>query len=240
MRKYLWLVLGGSLAAVAQISPIPRAFDPTGDRLGDYVLVRSTNLPTKIDLEFPGGTPKDLAKAIETASHKPLNMIIPEEGAAVRLPAISVKQVTVPQIFESLEANSPHDERWVWKAFTSLKNETVTAPVTYHNQRISYGFKTGDNPPNDHSVWYFNFNGEPVQIEPRICQFYQLSPYLEAGYKAEDLIAVINTGWKMLGAVKMPELSYSKDTKLLIAVGETDKVKMIGDMLLELPAGKSR
>jgi hypothetical protein len=38
--------------------------------LGDYVLVRATNSPPKFDLDFAGGTPKDLVKAIKAQQRR--------------------------------------------------------------------------------------------------------------------------------------------------------------------------
>ena len=73
-----------------------------------------------------------------------------------------------------------------------------------------------------------------VQHDPTICRFYQLAPYLEAGYKVEDITTTIKTGWKMLGVTNPPQISYHKDTKVLIAVGEADKLKTIDDALKQL------
>jgi hypothetical protein len=39
---------------------------------------------------------------------------------------------------------------------------------------------------------------------------------------------------------KPPTLSYHKDTKVLIAVGEKDKVDLIGDVLKQLSQGKPK
>ena len=38
----------------------------------------------------------------------------------------------------------------------------------------------------------------------------------------------------MLDVTKPPEISYHKDTKVLIAVGEEDKVNLIADVLKQL------
>jgi hypothetical protein len=79
-----------------------------------------------------------------------------------------------------------------------------------------------------------------VQHDPTICRFYQLAPYLEAGYKVEDITTTIETGWKMLGITRPPELTYHKDTKVLIAVSDADKLKTIDDVLKQLSTGKPK
>ena len=61
---------------------------------------------TKFDLDFPGGTPRDLIAAIQKAWGKPLNAIVPEEFADTTLPALKMRKVTIPQLFEALQAAS--------------------------------------------------------------------------------------------------------------------------------------
>lgn len=249
MKKYLLLLLSGSMLsfnlAFAQPRPYPSAMPPpqsippTEKDLSDYVLVKTTNSLTKFDLDFPGGTPKDLVKAVEKAIGKPLNTIISDEYADLKFPALSVKNVTVAQLFEVLEKNSVHHERHVWKAFSNSTQETVSNPITYYEREFTFGFRT-QGVPNDNSIWYLYCDGDPIQIEPKVCRFYQLSPYLDAGYKVEDITTAIKTGWKMLGLTNAPEISYHKDTKVLIAIGEIDKVDLIGDVLNQLSKGKPK
>src|SRR5438270_450417 len=59
---------------------------------------------SKFDLDFPGGTPKELVSAIQKSAGKPLNVIIPDEFADTRLPALKMKNVDVAQLFRALEA----------------------------------------------------------------------------------------------------------------------------------------
>jgi len=238
MKKYLLLLLCGSMLsfnlAFAQPGTYPSSMPPTEKDLGDYILVRATNSLTKFDLDFPGGAPKDLVKAIEKATGKPLNTIISDGYEDLKFPAVSVKNVTVVQLFRVLEKNSMHHERRVWRAFSdSTHQETLSNPITYYEREFTYGFRT-EGVPNDNSIWYLYCDGDPVQIEPKVCRFYQLSPYLDAGYKVEDITTAIKSGWKMLGLTDAPEISYHKDTKVLIAVGEIDKVDLIGDLLKQL------
>jgi hypothetical protein len=108
---------------------------------------------------------------------------------------------------------------------------------SYHNSW--YGFKT-EGTPTENSIWYFVRDRTPDVPEPTpptppaVCRFYQLGPYLDSGYKVEDITTAIETGWKMLGEKNPPKVSYHKDTKLLIAVGQQDKLEMIGQVLQSL------
>src|SRR5262249_3406924 len=107
----------------------------------------------------------------------------------------------------------------------------------YHNSW--YGFKT-EGTPTENSIWYFVRDRTPDVPErtpptpPTICRFYQLGPYLDASYKVEDITTAIETGWKMLGEKNPPKISYHKDTKLLIAVGQPEKLDMISQVLQSL------
>ncbi|MHB8523086.1 MAG: hypothetical protein ACYDH9_20335 [Limisphaerales bacterium] len=103
----------------------------------------------------------------------------------------------------------------------------------------SYGtadqFRT-ELPPREDSVWFFQNQKPTDRIEaPKDCRYYQLASYLET-YKVEDITTAIETGWKMLGITSTPKLSFHKETKLLIAVGDPEDLKLIDDVLKQLAA----
>jgi hypothetical protein len=211
---------------------------PANTQVSNEANVANVSL-TKFDLDFPGGTPSELVSAIEKASGNPPNAIIPREFADLQLPALKMRNVDVAQLFEALQA-------------ASLKTVTYSTTMDYggmaanqfyqlggQNQQYqtSYGFRT-QGPARDDSVWYF-FNEKPnLPEQPRAVRFYQLAPYLET-YKVEDITTAIQTAWKMLGETSPPTINFHKDTKLLIAVGEADKLKLIDSVLAQLPPGKA-
>lgn len=178
----------------------------------------STNLPV-FDLDFPGGTPRQLVTAIEKASGKPLNAIIPEETAQTQIPGMKMKGVTVARLFEALQRSSAKTVPIVSGYSRDMAGERTP---TYSYQSESYGFMT-EGSPNVDSIWYFRLTAPippPVpQVGDKACQFYQLGPYLDHDYKVEDITTAIETGWKMLGVKTPPTLNFHKETKLLIAVG---------------------
>jgi hypothetical protein len=192
---------------------------------------------SRFDLDFPGGAPGDLVKAIDKAMDKPLNAIIPEDCADVKIPAISVKNVIVPQLFEAITSASKETRRYVTGTFSY---GYAGAPNNSYSQTtLSYGFRT-EGTPNENSIWYFFRDKLPDAASPTVCKFYLLSPYLDAGYKVEDITTAIETAWKMLGIAPEPGLKYHKDTKLLIAVGEENKLEMIDNALEQLSKGMSK
>jgi hypothetical protein len=179
---------------------------------------------TKFNLDFPGGTPAQLVKAIEKAMGKPLNVIIPDEDADIQLPPLKMNDVMVPQLFVALEE-------------ASRKTVATSIPgYGFQNFNTSYGFKSADNLTDD-SVWYFHADKLPLPMTStqKICQFYSLDRYLNRGFTVDDITTAIQTGWKMAGITSPPELNYHKETKLLIAFGEPDKLKTIQNVLDTLP-----
>jgi hypothetical protein len=247
MKKYLLLVLGcltlsfNLTLAQSHITKdgfVPRGLMPSEALPDDYVLVRATNSLPKFDLDFRGGAPKDLVKAIEKATGKPLNTVIPDEYADLKISPISVKNVTVAQLFEVLTQASKKPER-----FTVLdpRDRSIGGNGSdVYEYQSTYGFRT-EGVPTENSIWYFYWDKggphEPWEVlSSKVCKFYQLEPYLNAGYSVEDITTAVKTGWDMLGVDKtnQPEISYHKDTKVLIAVGDEDKVNLIGDVLKQL------
>jgi len=243
MKKYLLLLsigmwsccpaFGQPSGVLQRIPPRPLG-PPAADSNPEPSLPR-------FDLDFPDGTPKDLVKAIEKATHGPLNAIIPEEDMNLHLPPISVKSVTVPDLFRALQAASSKVENYV----TGYNYGPFGRTPSYQTHQTYYAFRT-ETPMDEHAIWSFYW--EKVLLPPSVsdpappqtCRFYQLSPYLDAGYKVEDITTAIRTGWDMLGETNAPKMSYHKDTKLLIAVGEEYKLNLIAQVLAQLRTDKSK
>jgi hypothetical protein len=232
MKTYLPVLMGAlalNLAAAQPVAvaggPVPKADEKA-----------SLNALPRFDLEFPGGTPRELVRAIEKASSRPLNTIIPDEFANVKLPAVSVRNVTAAEVFAVLEIASRTNERHVWTDHTTPNRN----PADFYFEHVSnYGFRT-DGKPAENSIWYFYYDRPPIQVEPVVCKFFQLGPHLEAGYSVDEIMTAVQTGWKMLGVTNPPHMTIHRETKILIAVGENDKVELIGDVLKQLPPQKSK
>ena len=122
----------------------------------------------------------------------------------------------------------------LFEALLASSQKTVAVPGGNFNS--VYGFRSTGN-RSDSSVWSF-FHSKPVPFEEKkACRFYQLSQCLET-YKIEDITTAIQTGWKMLGETNPPTISYHKDTKLLIAVGDPSKLQMIDSVIQQLAEGR--
>lgn len=186
---------------------------------------------TRFDLDFPGGTPGQLVVAIEKATGKPLNAIIPNEYTDEQLPPLKMNNVDVPRLFQALQLASVKQIQFVTGTFFNGMGPSSS----YSTFSSSYGFKT-EPPETDDSVWVF-FEDKPPQPQSspaKSCRFYQLAPYLDRGLTVDDITTAIQTGWNMMGYTSPPQISFHKETKLLIAVGEPDKLEVIDNVLKAL------
>jgi hypothetical protein len=238
MRTYPLLTLAVLMTAPAYAQPQPEPPRQIPSRTVAVVNQAQPEPPklTRFSLDFPGGTPQQLVTAIEKAMGGPLNVIIPAEHADFKLPPLKMNNVVVPQLFEALELTSRKVEAYVTGSYNPLPGRTAQS---YQQAITTYGFRTPN--PNaaqfDNSIWYF-YVEKPVlpppalSVPPRVCRFYSLTSYLERGLTVDDITTAIQTGWKMLGDEETPKISFHRETKLLIAVGEERKLLTI-DAALE-------
>ena len=177
---------------------------------------------TKFDLDFKGGHPKDLIAAVQKATGKPLNAIIPDEDATVTIPELKMKNVNASQLFRALDQ-------------ASRKTDYVKNPDgSYSTFNTGCGFQNIGGNLTDDTVWYFYVQKPKTPPPSKICRFYALGPYLDLGISIDDITTAIKTGAKMLGDTDEPTMSFHKDTRLLIAVGEPSRLDIIDSALRAL------
>lgn len=198
---------------------------------------------TTFSLDFPGGTPRQLVAAIEKAMDRPLNAIIPAEHADVKLPPLKMNNVNVGQLFQALELTSQKTEAFGGTSYGGSgfpSQPGYPGQPGYQTMRTACGFRTpGQGALTDDSIWYFYVekpNMPPLvsRVIQKVCRFYPLTSYLERGMTVDDITTAIQTGWKMLGDKETPAISFHKETKLLIAVGEAAKLETIDAVLKAL------
>jgi hypothetical protein len=177
---------------------------------------------TKFDLDFKGGNPKDLIAAVQRATGKPMNAIIPEEYATMTLPELKMKNVNALELFRALDEASRKTEY--------VKN----SDGSYSTFNTGCGFHNIGRNQTDDTVWFFYVQKPKVPPPTKICRFYALGPYLDWGISIDDITTAIKTGAKMLGDTDEPTMSFHKDTRLLIAVGEPGRLDIIDSVLRAL------
>jgi hypothetical protein len=237
MTKHLCLILCMAAAAFGQPGPAPlpaRALQPPP-------APQASEPPklTKFNLNFSGGTPAQLVAAIEKATGRPLNVVIPDEYAAERIPPLRMTQVTVAELFAAMEQASFKTE--LYRAGGNLPG-AYAQTFSYQTLHTHISFKTSGGPVTDDSIWYFRGREkipdytawETKPVPRKISRFYALTPYLEQDLNVEDITTAIQTGWKMSGEKDVPTISFHRETKLLIAVGEPEKLETIDAVLQAL------
>ena len=236
MKTLIPLLMSCSMLAwpAAQAQPVaPPLFNPA---LPPQPAPKATE--PRFDLDFPGGTPGELVKAIEKSSGKPLNAIIPNEFAGEQLPALRMKSVAIRDLFQALERSSQKTVRYVTGTYGGPGG---MQQVQYNNITTSCGFQTQGLQEYE-SIWCFYKVLPPDENDPKVCRFYNLAPYLET-YKVEDITTAVEQGQKLLRENSPSPLAWHKskldmnyhpDTKLLIVVGQQEQMKLLDAVLAEL------
>jgi hypothetical protein len=213
MSRFITLLLALSLASLA-----------AGQTKSEPATPPPNEVPkpksSRFSLDFPGGTPRELVGYIEKSMGRTINAIIPEEHADVRLPALRMQNVTLGALFQGLH-----------EASLSRRAHALDGKVIYRDDQM--GFRSASTHLEDDAVWFFvrsNF----TEVTPRICRFYPLNEYLAGGLTVDDITTAIQTAWKMLGEGETPTLSFHKETKVLIAVGNQSKLDTINEALRSL------
>ena len=190
---------------------------------------------TRFSLDFPGGTPKALVAAIQQAMGKPLNAIIPDDYADTKIPALKMTNVNAQQLFSALEQASRKTQAY--------QAGGLPGQLAIQQMATGYGFQQGPGALTDDTIWCFYATKPPTTPigtgDIKIVRFYSLSPYLRATsgdrrLTVDDITTAIETGWKMVGETSPPKISFHKDTNLLIAVGEPNKLETIDAALKAL------
>lgn len=216
MKKLLVLLAGFALIVC------PLTFAQPSAPLPPSALNSAASKLTKFSLDFPGGTPGELVIAIQKAMGRPLNVVIPVEHAGWRLPPLKMSGINVMQLFSALEVAGPRRQ--------IVGRQQIDS---------SYSFRTNQALAlDDDSVWSFYVNTQP--LPPKVVRFYLLTPYLEAGLTVDDITTAIQTSWRMLEDKDSPTLSFHKETKMLIAVGDYSGLETIDLALKTLDAIRNK
>ncbi len=200
---------------------------------------------TKFNLDFKGGTPEDLVKAIEKALGKHLNVMIPanSKAGAVCFTPLKLERVDVAQLFKAIgEANRK-----------TAKNITGTGGPfgggqQYSEYIVEYGFRPSNAAPlTDDTIWYFyNTERDPLpdagNASHITCGYFQLETYLQST-TIDAITTAINTSFELLSE-NPPKMKFHPDTQLLIVAGTPDQLQNISNLLKLLPGhsapGKAR
>ncbi len=103
---------------------------------------QSVKPEAKFDLNFPGGSPTELVKAISDQLAKPLSVIVMPKDKDAVVPAFHVHQVTVRELFLVLSQ-------------ASRESVVVNNGRQIEHQVVEWSFQCpNDGMPNEDSLWY--------------------------------------------------------------------------------------
>lgn len=231
MKKTLLCLTFGLL--LLQLAPVSSQTIPPGMVPPKSASEANPKL-TRFNLDFHGGTPRELVAAITKALGQPLNAIISEEdNDQCELPGLKMNDVDVQQLFSALESASVRQ--------VSRPDQTGRGYTLYG---ISYGFRVANYslPVSDNTIWYFRMERPPrdsgADEKAKVVRYFSLESYLNRGFTVDDITTAIKTGWKIAGVEPAPELNYHKETKMLIAYDEPRKLSTIEQVLNTLPQRK--
>jgi len=178
----------------------------------------------RFDLDFPGGSPKDLVAELNKPLNGTLNVILPLDSDDVMIPPMRLNNVNVADVFQALGR-------------ASQKTVSFRVGRDYQSASEAYLFTT-EGVPSESSVWAFRAvrPNIPKLPQDKAYRFYQLGPYLEE-LKIDDITTAIQTAEKMINMKNPPELKFHPETRLLIAVGSEEGFDLIDDVLRALPRG---
>jgi len=217
-RALLCVFLSGAVMAQPQTAPTngsaPTPVSPTAEK-------ETSPAPIRFDLDFKGGSVRALFDALSSARGKPVNVYLPRETETIVIAPFRVSGVTVKDILGAISSSSEA------KLFGEMRERLF---------RYSF-FCVPDG--SDSGVWSVKVSDLYTPESP-VCRVYSLSPYLEAGLSVDDITTAIRTAWKMSNYTPSTvNLSYHRETKLLIAVAPEDELKAIDQVLAALPKGSA-
>ena len=159
------------------------------------------------NIDFPGGSPEQLIQQMTKASGVRPNVIVPSYVTDVQLPKFKLQNVTTSQIFGAL--NSVSDEKGVptMRWLSDAKQDAAN--------RVWTLAKIMPKP-----------KAEAVQVV--------FIGHLLTAFQVDDINAAIRTAWDMAGPASTASLKFHKETKILIAKGTEEELKLALDVLKSL------
>jgi hypothetical protein len=184
---------------------------------------------SEFDFTFPGGSPQELVEQLEAQGGEPVNAIIPEELAKLRLPKLNLRTVSVRDVLNSLNLlASLQQARWSW----------IQAPTT----RSAIWILAED--PKPAAVDQQTGLPRALRPDPRkqpSVQVFNASKLLQK-FSVDDLATVVNRSWKLgqsdSGApedeASLPTLQFHEETKLMIVKGTPEQIKLVFNIVSEM------
>jgi len=211
------LLVQTALSAYAQATPGTPAPRPPG--AGSVTKITDT---TRFEIVFPGGTPRDLIAMLDQAVGPEANVIIAPTMEKARIPAFTLRNVTLSDVFMALNSLTDSNNSGMWTATGSAAPVWVLNPTPPKADPFQQRLNTVANPP-----------------KREVCDIFPVSHFLTT-YKVEDITTAVQTAWSMQEDASGATLKFHVDTGLLIAVGPVEKVAIVKSVLSSLEQNIAR
>jgi hypothetical protein len=217
-------------------SAIPRAPGPPPG-IPYTPLPLAPQLPPKaakrFDLDFPGGTPSTLVAAISKALDHPLNVIIMPQDQALEIPPLTLKAVTVADLFTTLDQVSR-------RQVPRKKGKNIEFVPT----SISFGSTNG---VDEDAVWYLSNpdpNRELDKLEHQANEVKSVKIFSLRGLTESETFATfeqqatlaIKSVWELAEQPATPTnaLQFQAGPLLLLAKGSDLQIQLVEEVLQKL------
>ena len=231
MKRLFSVFCVASLLATAVFAQIPGQPSRRGQQ-PPAAIDPLTGLPVpsdpgpRFDLDFQGGQPADLIKAIEKHSQARPNVVIHPECATAMIPPFRLRDVTVAQVLNTLNSLAEPDyKEGAWRQVPMQDGEVWT--LTKTNPRAGYGMPGMQGGFGQYPI------SQQAPPQPRSCKIFNLTPYLDM-FTVEDITTAVQGAWDLMKTENDPSIKYHKDTKLLIVVGAITEINVVADVLQRL------
>jgi hypothetical protein len=167
----------------------------------------------RFNIDFPGGTPRELIAALNEASGTPVNAFIPETVHAFTMPPMKYYNVSVSEVLKPLQG----------RQVINVAEERGSRESDI--QEISYRWSSSDN------IWRMEvqdiYPSPPTQF---IVAPFNVSHLLEA-YTIDDITTTIDSAWKLNRAPKENEIMFHPETKIILVKCPAEDMQVLSSVL---------
>ncbi len=181
----------------------------------------------KFNLDFKGGTVHQLVDAISAARGKLVNVYIPADAQRISFPPVKAQETDLKSLLVAVSLGGR-------ARFEGGSGPMRFAFIPATEKGLDFWYLAIEGVAPDGSSFQLRDQASR-ELESRV---YLLTPYLDAGISVDDITTAIRTAWKMFDRENTKaNLSYHRETKLLIAVAPNEELQAIDQVLGALQQG---
>lgn len=178
-----------------------------------------------LSVAFPGGTVEDYIGALQKAAgDQPVNVVIPSVAKQVKVPEISLRNVTVytalSAVRSAFEENSEH--RFEVRPI----GQPSDASFSLQYQRVNRNNPSNPLGVDESKIKHLEVYSVRDMIEPAA-----EGGSAQARVAYEDVLAAVETAMQLLEQEQMPKMMFHKQTGLLMVAGTLEQNAVVREVL---------